>query len=241
MLRVAYDGSKYHGYQYQEGQNTIEGELRKILDTQLIGGSRTDAGVHALDNVVVFDTDSEIPADRYVFILNQKLPEKIRVMSSREVEPSFHPRKCASTKTYEYRIVNAPIMDPRRRAFACHCEYRLDVEKMQKAATAFIGEHDFTAFCAANAQVDSKVRTIYDISVIKDTNNEIVLTVSGNGFLYNMVRIIAGTLMDVGRGRICASDVAGIIESKDRTKAGPTAPACGLCLMSYKFDDYEEV
>ena len=257
LLRVAYDGTNYHGYQIQSGCATIEGELNKAVseltgevNIELIGGSRTDSGVHALDNVCVFDTEASIPADKYIFALNQRLPEDIRITSSEEVAPDFHPRHCDSVKTYEYRIHTGAVPNPLKRLYSYHTFYNLDIKLMNEACKFIIGEHDFSAFCAAGAQVDSKIRTVYSCEIIAADNvcekesvessnawcsldKDIVIRVSGNGFLYNMVRIIAGTLIEVGRGHIAPTEVEGIIASCDRTKAGPTAPACGLSLQKY--------
>lgn len=258
MLKVAYDGTGYHGYQIQDGCATIEGELNKAIckltkvdNVELIGGSRTDAGVHAMANICVFDTDSSIPGDRFMFALNQLLPDDIVVVSSCETEPDFHPRHCDSVKTYEYKIYSSDLPNPLLDRYSAHTYYKLDLERMQKAASYIVGEHDFSAFCAAGAQVDSKVRTVYECKVEnagkEDAGNtkqntpdtfyhgEYDITVSGNGFLYNMVRIIAGTLIEAGRGHIEPEAVKDIIESKDRANAGPTAPACGLVLKEYAF------
>ena len=268
LLKVAYEGTAYHGYQSQDNGNTIEAELTRAINDvtgstpELIGGSRTDAGVHALSNIVVFDTESPIDGSKFSYALNSRLPEDIRITFSAEVAEGFHPRRIDSVKTYEYKILNTEFEDPLKRADHLHCYVNLDIGSMKKAAAHIVGEHDFSSFCSAGAQVDSKVRTVYsvDIDVIEldpgfdltklkrpvpgaDTdsetrvypNREIIIRVSGNGFLYNMVRIIAGTLMEVGRGHISPDDIPSIIEAKDRTKAGPTAPAHGLCLVDYRF------
>lgn len=239
-LVVAYDGTAYHGWQIQPGAPTIEGELNKALcallqeEIQVIGASRTDAGVHALCNVAVFDTDTHIPAEKISYALNQRLPEDIRIQSSKAVASDFHPRHCDSRKTYEYKILNAPFPLPTKRLYAHFTYVRLDVERMKQAAAYFIGEHDFKSFCAGAAVVDSTVRTIYDLTVEKE-KDEIIIRVCGNGFLYNMVRIIAGTLIEVGRGNVDPEQVQDILNAKDRQAAGPTAPACGLTLIRYDF------
>lgn len=239
-LIVAYDGTAYHGWQIQPGAPTIEGELNKCLsellqeEIQVIGASRTDSGVHALCNVAVFDTGTRIPAKKISYALNQRLPEDIRIQSSEEVAPDFHPRHCSSRKTYEYRILNRPFPLPTRRLYSYFTYVPLDVDKMRQAAACLIGEHDFKSFCSASAVVESTVRTIYDLTVEKE-QDEIIIRVCGNGFLYNMVRIIAGTLMEAGRGNIDPQKVEEIIAAGDRQKAGPTAPACGLTLVKYEF------
>lgn len=240
-LVVAYDGTAYHGWQLQPGVPTIEGELNRSLrellqeEIQVIGGSRTDCGVHALCNVAVFDTNTRIPAEKISYALNQKLPEDIRIQSSVQVPDYFHPRHCASRKTYEYRILNCPFPIPTKRLYAHFTYVPLDVEKMAQAAALLVGEHDFKSFCAAAAVVESTVRRIYELSVEKE-GSEIVIRVQGNGFLYNMVRIIAGTLMEVGRGNVEPEKVREILDAKDRQAAGPTAPACGLTLVKYEFE-----
>ena len=239
-LVVAYDGTAYHGWQIQPGARTIEGELNRTLsellqeEIQVIGASRTDSGVHALCNVAVFDTDTRIPAEKLSYALNQRLPEDIRIQSSCEVEADFHPRHCDSRKTYEYRILNREFPLPTKRLYSYFTYVPLDVSRMKKAASYLIGEHDFKSFCATAAVVESTVRTLYEATVGRE-NDEIVIRVCGNGFLYNMVRIIAGTLMEVGRGNLEPEGMKEILEAKDRTVAGPTAPACGLTLVKYEF------
>ena len=240
-LVVAYDGSTYHGWQIQPGAPTIEGELNKALsellqeEIQVIGASRTDSGVHALCNVAVFDTKSRIPAEKISYALNQRLPEDIRIQESVEVEADFHPRHCNSRKTYEYRILNRPFPLPTKRLYAHFTYVPMNIEMMQAAADYLVGEHDFKSFCSVNSTVETTVRTIYELTVEKQ-EEEIVIRVCGGGFLYNMVRIIAGTLMEAGRGAIRPEQVKDILEAKDRRAAGPTAPACGLTLVKYEFE-----
>ena len=240
-LVVAYDGSTYHGWQIQPGAPTIEGELNKALsellqeEIQVIGASRTDSGVHALCNVAVFDTKSRIPAEKISYALNQRLPEDIRIQESVEVEANFHPRHCNSRKTYEYRILNRPFPLPTKRLYAHFTYVPMNIEMMQAAADYLVGEHDFKSFCSVNSTVETTVRTIYELTVEKQ-EEEIVIRVCGGGFLYNMVRIIAGTLMEAGRGAIRPEQVKDILEAKDRQAAGPTAPACGLTLVKYEFE-----
>ena len=239
-LTVAYDGTNYHGWQYQPGSPTIEGELNKHLselfkeEIIVIGASRTDSGVHALCNVAVFDTEARIPAERVAYALNQRLPEDIVIRKSEEVAADFHPRKQATRKTYEYKILNEEFANPVERLYAHFTYVPLDEKKMQEAANYLIGEHDFASFCAAGSTAETTVRIIYDITVER-IGTMISIKVTGNGFLYNMVRIIAGTLMEVGKGRFTPEYVKDILETKDRTKAGPTAPAKGLMLYSYQF------
>lgn len=243
MLTVAYDGTNYNGWALQSSTpNTIEGELNRAIskltgeNIQVIGASRTDAGVHAYGNVAVFDTISSIPGDRFIYAINHELPQDIRIVSSEEVAHEFHPRHCNTEKTYEYRIYNAPVMDPTRRLYFCHFSMLLDISLMNAAAHYLVGEHDFTSFCNVESQTLSHVRTIKDIRVIRN-GDEVVISVTGNGFLYNMVRIIAGTLMQIGRGKGAPSEVRTMLEKKNRAAAGPTAPPQGLFLIKYNFVD----
>lgn len=239
-LVVAYDGTDYNGWQLQPGVRTIEGELNRCLSSllsekiQVIGASRTDSGVHALCNIAVFDTESRIPGEKIAYALNQRLPQDIRIRESCEVEKDFHPRHCNSRKTYEYRILNAPFPLPTRRLYTYFTYVPLDTELMKQAASYLIGEHDFRSFCCVSAVVETTVRTILDISIEKE-KDEISIKVCGTGFLYNMVRIIAGTLIEVGRGNCPPERMKDILEAKDRQAAGPTAPACGLTLIGYEF------
>lgn len=291
LLRVAYDGTNYHGWQLQPNAATIEGELNRALcaltgeEIVVTGASRTDAGVHALGNVAVFDTTSRIPAEKFSYALNQRLPEDIVIQSSKQVADDFHPRHCDCRKTYEYDILNRTFPLPAYRNTAYFLYGTLDIEAMRRACQAFLGEHDFASFCAAGAQVQTTVRTIYSLEVecrplteagtpVPPASGEAVnaaagksgeqvqqaqsasgeaviwaaggtnagsadqlltIRVKGNGFLYNMVRIIAGTLVEVGRGHIKPEEVAGIIAAKDRAKAGPTAPARGLRLVEIEY------
>lgn len=256
LLRVAYDGTNYHGWQVQPNAKTIEGELNRVLtrltgeEIQVTGASRTDAGVHALGNVAVFDTASRIPAEKFSYALNQRLPEDIVIQSSIQVADDFHPRHCDCRKTYEYDILNRTFPLPVYRNTAYFLYGDLDLDAMRRACPAFLGEHDFASFCAAGAQVQTTVRTIYSLEVLEwpltgagrgdkpSPERLLTIRVRGNGFLYNMVRIIAGTLVEVGRGHIRPEEVEGIIAACDRAKAGPTAPARGLRLVEISYDKY---
>ena len=240
-LTVAYDGTNYHGWQIQNNGITIESELNRCLTdllrepVEVIGASRTDSGVHALGNIAVFDTTSRMPAEKISYALNQRLPEDIRIQKSEQVENDWHPRKCDSRKTYEYRIYRAEFPMPVKRLYSLFTYHELDVSRMQEAAAYLEGEHDFKSFCQTGAQVESTVRTIYSVEVEEQGENDLVIRVCGNGFLYNMVRIIAGTLLDIGQGKRDPMDIFTILEAKDRSAAGPTAPAHGLTLMKYEF------
>jgi len=241
-LIVAYDGTAYHGWQLQKNGNTIEAELNKHLsallqeEIQVIGASRTDSGVHALCNVAVFDTQTRMPAEKISYALNQRLPEDIRIQKSRQVADDFHPRKCKSTKTYEYKIWHSEFPMPTQRLYAHFMYVPLDVEQMRLAAAHLVGEHDFKSFCSIDTQAESTVRTIYTIE-IKEEGNLLTIRISGNGFLYNMVRIIAGTLVECGRGKYSPAHVKEILAGCDRQLAGPTMPAKGLTLVQYDFPE----
>ena len=284
LLTVAYDGTGYSGFQAQKsGVPTIERELNRALtdltgaETEVSGASRTDAGVHALCNLAVFDTESRIPPEKFANALNVRLPEQICVQDSREVPADFHPRFCDTVKTYDYVIYNARFPSPRRRRYSHYSYTPFDVERMREAAQYLVGEHDFKSFCSIHTQAQTTIRTITGIEVIErpceeertaeraadmppaDGENgcgtdqesaytvadavsarrtvsprEIVIRVSGTGFLYNMVRIIAGTLMEAGRGALEPAQMKSILDACDRSKAGPTAPPEGLTLVRYQ-------
>ena len=242
-LTVAYDGTNYHGWQIQPGVVTIESVLNEALtelfgeEIAVIGASRTDSGVHARGNVAVFDTEGKMAADRICFALNQRLPEDIRVQDSCQVPSDWHPRKQHCVKTYEYKILNRRMELPDRRLYAYFYYYDLDLERMKEAASYLLGEHDFKSFCSAKSQVEDTVRTIYSLDILKE-GDEITLRIRGNGFLYNMVRIIAGTLLNVGNGRMEPEELAEILKARDRRAAGPTAPAKGLTLVGMEYDPF---
>lgn len=248
MLTVAYDGTSYSGWQIQPNAQTIEGvlnsELSELLgeSIKVIGASRTDAGVHADGAIAVFDTNSRIPGEKFSYALNRSLPDDIVIRKSQDVPSDFHPRKTATRKTYRYSIWHDSFELPTKRLYTHHIYTKLDIDAMKKSCSYFLGEHDFSGFCSINNQTESTVRTIYDIKVCQaEDNRQIDIYVTGNGFLYNMVRIIAGTLIDVGRGRIKLDDIKGIIDSCDRDKAGDTAPAKGLTLVGYEFTEYPDI
>ena len=240
-LFVAYDGTAYHGWQIQPNAVTIESELNRAIsdlvgcETMVIGASRTDAGVHSKGNVAVFDSDTKIPAEKIAGAINARLPEDIRIVKSDEVDLDWHPRHQDCRKTYEYRITMGKVQLPTQRLYSHFTYHDIDIEAMKAACGAFIGEHDFASLCAAGSQAESTVRTIYALEV-ENSLNEVVIRVTGNGFLYNMVRIIAGTLLDVGMGRKKPEDIKTILGSCDRRKAGPTLPAKGLMLIGYEYN-----
>lgn len=239
-LTVAYDGTNYCGWQVQPNGITVQEVLNQCLseftgeNIETIGASRTDAGVHALGNVAVFDMEMRMPGDKFSFALNQRLPEDIRIQKSEEVDADFHPRYVKSQKTYEYRILNCRFPIPTERFYSHFTYIPLDVDKMKEAASYLIGEHDFKSFCGTGAQVKTTVRTVKEIQIEK-SGDRITIRITGEGFLYNMVRIIAGTLMDIGGGLYPPEKMKEILEAKDRKKAGPTAPARGLTLMKIQY------
>ncbi|MCI8326276.1 MAG: tRNA pseudouridine(38-40) synthase TruA [Lachnospiraceae bacterium] len=241
MLLVAYDGTNYCGWQVQPNGRTIEGELNLALselfgrEIAVTGASRTDAGVHSYGNVAVFDVDTRMPAEKISYALNQRLPEDIVVQLSKEVAANFHPRHQKSKKTYEYRVLNREFRDPNRRIDTYFYYRNLNIEAMQRAAEYLVGEHDFKSFCSIKAQVETTVRKIYTLTIERQ-GDIIVIRIAGNGFLYNMVRIIAGTLLQVGSGERKPEEMSGILEALDREMAGPTAPACGLTMIGIEFE-----
>lgn len=241
-LTVAYDGTDYCGWQIQKNGVTVEEVLNLALSRltgekiTVIGASRTDAGVHARGNVAVFDTDTRIPAERIAYAVNALLPEDVVVVRSEEVPAGWHPRKCVSVKTYEYRILNREFPDPVRRRDTYFVSFPLDLDRMRQAAGYLKGTHDFKSFCSAQTSVEDTVRTIYSLDVEK-AGDLFTVRVRGNGFLYNMVRIIAGTLAGVGRGYFEPEEVERMLEEKDRTKAGVTAPPQGLTLVGIEYEE----
>ncbi|MDD6058030.1 MAG: tRNA pseudouridine(38-40) synthase TruA [Clostridiales bacterium] len=240
-LIVAYDGTNYRGWQVQPNGITIEEVLNRHLSELLgekiivTGASRTDSGVHSLGNVAIFDTESRMPGEKISFALNQRLPEDIVIQNSCEVPDDWHPRYQVSKKTYEYRILNRSFRMPTRRLDTYFYHYPLDVDKMRQAAAYLVGEHDFKSFCAVGAQVRSTVRTIYSCEVGK-ADDVITIRMTGNGFLYHMVRIIAGTLLRVGAGEWEPEKIEEILSAKNRAAAGPTAPAHGLTMIGIVYE-----
>ena len=245
-LILSYDGSEYSGWQIQPDAATIQATLasaigrltgEKVLPQ---GSGRTDAGVHALAQVVTFCTASSVPTENFVKALNDVLPQSIRVLESLEVPTDFHARKSAKAKTYRYRILRSPICSPFIARFVWHFPYPLDEQSMELAAAHVVGEHDFTSFAAVDPERGrensdpSKVRTIME-SYWKREGQEFIYTVRGNGFLHHMVRNLVGTFILVGKGTLQTGDIARILESRNRSSAGPTAPASGLCLVAVEY------
>ena len=242
LVCVAYDGTNYSGWQLQENAPTIEGELNRALSElhgetiEVIGASRTDAGVHALKNMAVYDTNARMPGEKVSYALNTRLPEDIRIVWSKEVEADFHPRHMLTEKTYDYCIWNDEFMPPVKRLYRYQVSKKLDIDAMRQAAKCLPGEHDFKSFCSVNTTAETTVRNLISVEII-DNSPEITIRVKGNGFLYNMVRIIAGTLIDVGLNRRSPGSVETVLKALDRQAAGPTAPAKGLILKDFVFID----
>ena len=240
-LIVSYDGTNYCGWQIQINGITVEEVLNRTLSELLeeeifvIGASRTDSGVHAMGNVAVFDTRTKIPPEKISFALNQRLPEDIRILKSEEVALDFHPRYCNSTKTYVYKILNRRFPDPMQRLYTHFVYVPLDIERMRQACQYIVGEHDFASFCSSGSQVKTTARTIYHLDISKE-NDVIAISISGNGFLYNMVRIIVGTLIKVGMKVYPPEHVKEILDARDRDMAGPKSPAKGLTLVGIEFE-----
>lgn len=241
-LTISYDGSDFYGFQRQRGLISVQQCLEEALSTKLnapvttVCAGRTDAGVHALGQVVHFDSNQILPAD-FGFRLNPLLPESIAVLSCKQVPDTFHARFSAKKKTYRYDIYLSKIHAPLKRRYAHICVYDLNVENMKKACACLAGEHDFRSFALAESvRGKSTVRTIYDIHIEEGEGGKLLsLFVTGNGFLHNMVRAIAGTLIDVGRGRFSPEDMQSILQSCDRRRAGKTVEGCGLFLVSVEY------
>ncbi len=245
MFKISFEGSAFHGWQQQENAVTIQGELKKAWQLltgetpNIIGCSRTDAGVHAKEYFFNVRTESTIPVENFpVALASAKLPREISVISCKEVDYGFNARFDCIKKEYIYIFENTKIPSPFNYKRTMNHKYNMDAELMNLASKRFIGEHDFSAFSAAGTEVQSKVRTIYDAGVERD-GNYVIFRVCGNGFLYNMVRIMAGTLLYVNNGRISVDDIPRIIESKDRKTAGITAPPDGLYLNRVYFSGEE--
>lgn len=239
-LTIEYDGKDFNGWQKQPNKLNIQGEIeRAIYDitgqkSELIASGRTDAGVHALAQVANFKTDSKIPTSKIPIALNTKLKRSIRIINAEEVDERFHSRYNCKKKTYRYIINNSPNGTAIYRNLEYNFSGSLDIQKMQKAVKYFEGEHDFKAFKASGTSSKSSIRKIFLGEVYKE-NNRVIIEITGNGFLYNMVRIISGTLLEVGTGKINPESIPEIIKSKDRTKAGKTLPPNGLYLAKVEY------
>ena len=240
LFRISYDGTAYHGFQFQTGLPTIQGTIEKVLkmlckeDVKINGCGRTDAGVHAMNCYFNFKTESKISCEKFPIACNSLLPDDITVSDCREVENNFHARFSPKCKTYMYKILNTKHPDALLARRAYFYRTPLDVEKMQDSCKYIIGERDFRAFMSSEGKVKSTVRNITDLRVEKE-GNVITITVTANGFLYNMVRIIAGTLINIGNGKFENDDVIRILENKRREDAGITVPPHGLYLVDVNY------
>lgn len=245
-LTISYNGSNYHGWQKQLNKRTIQGEIENAFlslfneDISIKASGRTDAGVHAINQTANFTTNIEINPNNIALALNSKLPKDIKIKDAELIEEGFHSRFDTVGKTYMYNILNSRVSNPFIDGFSYKVPFKLNMESMIKAADHFTGEHDFHGFMSTGSSVKDTIRIIHDIKIQK-LNNLITIYVTANGFLYNMVRIIAGTLIDIGRGKIALQDIDLIINSKDRNKAGHTAKAEGLFLLNvyYEIDEMQ--
>lgn len=239
-LVIEYDGKSFNGWQKQPNKLNIQGEIEKAIgeitgeEIELIASGRTDAGVHSLGQVANFKTNSKIDIEKFPYAINSKLKKSIVIKSAEEVPERFHSRYSVHSKTYRYTINNSKFGTALYRDMEYHFPIKLDENKMQEAAKYFEGEHNFKAFKASGTSSKSSVRIIYK-AVVKRQDDRVIIELTGNGFLYNMVRIIAGTLVDVGIGKIEPEEIKNIIEEKDRKKAGKTLPARGLCLLEVQY------
>lgn len=239
-LTIEYDGKDFNGWQKQPNKLNIQGEIERAIkditgeEVDLTASGRTDAGVHALGQVANFKTNSNIPVDKFPIALNTKLKRSIRILEAEEVDERFHSRYNCKRKTYRYVINNSENGTAIYRNLEHNFSQKLDVEKMNEAAKSFIGEHDFKGFKASGTSSKSSVRTIYEAKVYEE-NGRVIIELTGNGFLYNMVRIISGTLIEVGIGKIVPEQITDIIKSEDRTKAGKTLPPNGLYLVKVEY------
>ncbi|MGG1555948.1 tRNA pseudouridine(38-40) synthase TruA [Paenibacillus ferrarius] len=246
---ISYDGTAYSGFQIQPQSDTIQYRLEKAIwmltgeTVKVISSGRTDAGVHAKAQVINFTTNSQIPVERWCLALNARLPKDIVAHTAEEVLPSFHARKAAKRKTYCYTIRTARFPDVFHRSYEYHHPTPLNVEAMREAVPCLIGEHDFTSFCTVRTDKEVKVRTLYEARLETESDSfldsgtidRLRFFVSGNGFLYNMVRIMVGTLIQIGEGKRPSSDMQRILEAKDRALAGPTAEAKGLTMWKVDY------
>lgn len=239
-LIIEYDGKDFNGWQKQPTKLNIQGEIERAIreitgeEVDLIASGRTDAGVHALGQVANFRTNSNIPIEKFPIALNTKLKRSIRIINAEEVEERFHSRYNCKRKTYRYIINNSENGTAIYRNLEYNFSLRLDVEKMNKAVKFFIGEHDFKGFKASGTSSKSSVRTIYEAKVYRE-NGRVIIELTGNGFLYNMVRIISGTLIEVGIGKILPEEIEDIIKSGERERAGKTLPPNGLYLVNVEY------
>lgn len=241
-LTIEYDGKEFNGWQKQPDKLNIQGSIESAIkqitgeDVELNASGRTDAGVHALGQVANFKTESNLPIEKFPIAINTKLKRSIRIIKAEEVDEKFHSRLACKRKTYRYVINNSEFASAIYRNLEAYIPQELNVEKMREAIKYFEGEHDFKAFKASGTSSKSSVRTIYKAEIIEMPKNRIYIELTGNGFLYNMVRIIAGTLVDVGLEKIEAQEIPEIILSGKREKAGKTMPPNGLFLVNVEYE-----
>ena len=242
VLTLSYDGTDFCGWQVQPEKRTVQGTLERALSgltgetVSVTGSGRTDSGVHAAAQVAHFDTRSAIPPERFAPALNAVLPADVSVLSSREGEEGFHARFSAKEKTYRYAAYLSPVELPLKNRYAVRVDPRTDVSRMAEAAEYLVGTHDFSCFLASNSSVKNTVRTVYESRVFR-RGEDVFFVIRGNGFLYHMIRIIVGTLLVIGNGRRAPEDIRTMLAAKDRTTAGPTVPAHGLCLCALHYDE----
>ena len=239
-LLIEYDGTLYNGWQSQPSGNTIQQKIEYAIkeitgkDANVTGSGRTDAGVHAKGQVAHFDTESTIPPENFCFALNTILPQDIKILSSEREKDDFHARYSAKQKTYEYHMYKSQVERPLKERYALKVNPKIDVEAMKKSVEALVGEHDFKCFLASNSSVQETVRTIYSAQV-REEGEDLIFRVTGNGFLYNMVRIIVGTLIDIGEGRKEEEFFEKLLKIGERKLAGKTVSARGLTLISVEY------
>lgn len=240
--QVTYDGTAFHGYQVQPNKRTVQSELEAALlklhkgcEVKVTASGRTDAGVHAKGQVIHFDSDLNIPLPKWQLALNAALPGEIAILSVKEVDHQFHARFDAVGKEYRYFVDTRKIRDPFQRNYSYHFPYQLDLRRMKEACVHFIGEYDFTSFCSAKTEVVDRIRTIYELDISVE-GEQLMFRFRGNGFLYNMVRIMVGTLLQVGNGDIEPDSIPEILAKRDRIFAGKTAPPQGLYLWEVFYE-----
>lgn len=241
---IAYDGTHFNGFQKQPNGRTVQEEMEKTLkkmangkEITVFGSGRTDAGVHAMGQVIHFDYPEERPLERMRFALDTQSPEDIAVKAVEIVSDDFHARYLVKEKTYQFRVDIGKPRSPFRRHYASYFPYPLDLSKIQRALPDLIGTHDFTSFCASGSSIEDKVRTIYEAKMeVNEAGDELLFIFRGNGFLYKMIRILVGTLLKIGNGRLSEDSIPEIIAKKDRNAAGPTAHPEGLYLYEVVYD-----
>lgn len=240
---VSYDGTQFSGYQVQPNKRTVQSEIEEVLiklhkgqSIKIHASGRTDAHVHAVGQVFHFDTSLTIPPEKWPVALNSLLPNDIVILEAEYVEEYFHSRFNATKKEYRYKITTQKMQDVFKRNYTFHFPYNLDLDSIKEACNHLCGTHDFTSFCVAKTEVEDKVRTIYSIKIIEE-KSDLIFCFTGNGFLYNMVRILMGTLLEVGQGKKRSDQIPYILEGKDRSLSGKTAPGHGLYLWKVYYDN----